>query len=351
MAAVKAQGIECPFIREGDDLARIVEDSIAIASRDNLFSLKNKDIIGITESVVARAYGRYITVDDIAESILSIFGTNEHIILVNPIYSRNRFSMILRGIARAASSITIVMPPFDEVGNPSGENPFTGIDIKKYYETICREEQCSISFVEDTKEVFRHENVKVLYCGLHNYENYCIPYQSSGDIVCTLADICKDVSPDFGVLGTNKADGERLKLYPSKGLCQEFCKVVQHRLKERFNADVIVCIYGDGCFKDPVGGIWEFADPITMPGYTNPEYIEDTPNEVKLKFVIDEGLTDDEIKDIIRKHKSADRDKTRNVSLGTTPRICRDLLASLMDLISGSGDRKTPVVLVQGYFD
>ena len=349
MAAIKAQGIECPFIREGDDLIRIVVDSIA--NRDIQFSLKDKDIIGITESVVARAYGKYITVDDIAESVSSIFGKNEHIILVNPIYSRNRFSMILRGIARAASSVTIIMPSFDEVGNPSGINPFTGIDIKKYYEEICKEEQCLSNFVEDTKEAFRCNNLKVLYCGLHDYQNYCIPYQSSNDIVCTLADICKDVSPDFGVLGTNKADGERLKLYPSKELCQEFCKSVQQRIKEYFNVNTIVCIYGDGCFKDPVGGIWEFADPITMPGYTNPEYIENTPNEVKLKFIIDEGLTDDEIKDVIRKHKNADRDKTRNVSLGTTPRICRDLIASLMDLISGSGDRKTPVVLIQGYFD
>lgn len=349
MAAIKAQGIECPFIREGDDLIKIVVDSIA--NRDIQFSLKDKDIIGITESVVARAYGKYITVDDIAESVSSIFGKNEHIILVNPIYSRNRFSMILRGIARAASSITIVMPSFDEVGNPSGINPFTGIDIKKYYEEICKEEQCLSTFVEDTKEAFRCDNLKVLYCGLHDFQNYCIPYQSSNDIVCTLADICKDVSPDFGVLGTNKADGERLKLYPSKELCKEVCKSVQQRIKECFNVNAIVCIYGDGCFKDPVGGIWEFADPITMPGYTNSEYIENTPNEVKLKFVIDEGLTDDEIKDVIRKHKNVDRDKTRNVSLGTTPRICRDLIASLMDLISGSGDRKTPVVLIQDYFD
>jgi len=353
MSAVKALGIECPIIREGDDLVGLITYSLDRALGKERVTLKDKDVIGVTESVLARAMGHYITIDDIKKCIDELYGENEHIILVNPIYSRNRFSMILRGIARSASGLTIVMPAFDEVGNPAGVNPFTGVNIKEYYEKICKEENCLCNFVDNTSEAYRHENVKVLYCGLHDYQHYTIPYQSSGDIVYTLADICKDVSPEFGLLGTNKADGERLKLFPTVAMSNAFSKILKERIKERFGVDVIVCIYGDGCFKDPVGGIWEFADPVTMPGYTNPEYIESTPSEIKLKFVIDQGLNDTDIKRAIEQHKAeADEEaKSHMVSQGTTPRIRRDLLASLMDLVSGSGDRQTPVVLIQGYFD
>lgn len=348
MAGVKVQGIECPFIREGDNLVRIVMDSL----REANVQLKDKDVLGITESVVARSYGLYITVDDIAASIDELYGKEASIVLVNPIYSRNRFAAILRGIARSAYKLTIVMPPFDEVGNPSGVNPFTGVNIKDFYEQICKVEKCECEIVEDLKEATRYTGINVLYCGLHDYRTWRLPNQEENDIVCSLYEVCADKNVDFGVLGTNKADGERLKLYPTSQLANQFCLELQSAIKAEYGVEVIVCVYGDGCFKDPVGGIWEFADPITMPGYTNPEYIESTPREVKLKFVIDEGLTDEEISELVRQHKTnRSKNKADNLFLGTTPRIYRDLLASLMDLISGSGDRKTPVVLIQNHFN
>ena len=368
---VISRGIKAPMIKEGDDLVNIIVDSVinevknvtvthipyyidgvrTFNTEEHIsYDINDKDIIGITESVIARASGQYISVDDIAEWIIKKFGPDAELIVDSPIYSRNRFSMILKGIARAAKKIYFIMPPFDEVGNPSGVNPFTGVDIQKYYAEICSEENCESEFGESVYEVTKNindydiDNYGWIYCGLHNY-NEC--KENHTGKIATLADVCKEFSPDWGVLGTNKSTEERLKLFPSKEVAQKVCDEVKAQINKITGKDVIVCSYGDGCFKDPVGGIWEFADPVTMPGYTDKELIESTPNEIKLKAFIDDGTSEEEINKLIKEKKDL---KGSMTSQGTTPRLYRDLLASLMDLTSGSGDRATPIVLIQNYF-
>lgn len=332
---VISRGITAPMIKEGDDIVKIVVDSIL----SGYYNIYDKDVIGITESVIARATGQYVTVDDIAEDIIKKFGSDADINIINPIYSRNRFSMILKGIARAAKRIYFAMPEFDEVGNPSGVNPFTGVNIQEYYREICEKENCEAYF---STQITLNNTNNWLYCGLHDYEEYGKKHNCY-----TLADICSNVSPDWGLLGTNKSTEERLKLFPSKAVAQKVCDEVKAQIKEITGKDVIVCSYGDGCFKDPVGGIWEFADPVTMPAYTDKELIESTPNEIKLKAFIDDGTSEEEINKLIKEKKDL---KGSMTSQGTTPRLYRDLLASLMDLTSGSGDRATPIVLIQNYF-
>lgn len=355
---VISRGISAPMIKEGDDLVNIVVKSVIDEVKDvkiiNIpyyidgvrtykteenvtYNINDKDIIGITESVIARAAGQYVTVDDIAADIIKKFGENATINIIYPIYSRNRFSMILKGIARAAKKIIFTMPPFDEVGNPFGVNPFTGVNIQEYYKEICENENCEVAF-----NTIVYEDTPKIYCGLHDYINW-----KTAENCYTLADICSDKSPDWGLLGTNKSTEERLKLFPSKVVAQKVCDEVKATIKYITGKDVIVCSYGDGCFKDPVGGIWEFADPVTMPAYTDKELIESTPNEIKLKAFIDEGTSEEEINKLIKEKKDLVGSMT---SQGTTPRLYRDLLASLMDLTSGSGDRATPIVLIQNYF-
>ena len=368
---VISRGIKAPMIKEGDDLVNIIVDSVinevknvtvthipyyidgvrAFNTEEHIsYDINDKDIIGITESVIARAAGQYISVDDIAEWIIKKFGPDAELIVDSPIYSRNRFSMILKGIARAAKKIYFIMPPFDEVGNPSGVNPFTGVDIQKYYAEICSEENCESEFGESVYEVTKNindydiDNYGWIYCGLHNYNEWKEKHTGK---IATLADVCKEFSPDWGVLGTNKSTEERLKLFPSKEVAQKVCDEVKAQIKEITGKDVIVCSYGDGCLKDPVGGIWEFADPVTMPAYTDKELIESTPNEIKLKAFIDDGTSEEEINKLIKEKKNLIGSMT---SQGTTPRLYRDLLVSLMDLTSGSGDRATPIVLIQNYF-
>ena len=368
---VISRGIKAPMIKEGDDLVNIIVDSVinevknvtvtnipyyidgvrTFNTEEHIsYDINDKDIIGITESVIARASGQYISVDDIAEWIIKKFGPDAELIVDSPIYSRNRFSMILKGIARAAKKIYFIMPPFDEVGNPSGVNPFTGVDIQKYYAEICSEENCESEFGESVYEVTKNindydiDNYGWIYCGLHNYNEW---KENHTGKIATLADVCKEFSPDWGVLGTNKSTEERLKLFPSKEVTQKVCDEVKAQINKITGKDVIVCSYGDGCFKDPVGGIWEFADPVTMPGYTDKELIESTPNEIKLKAFIDDGTSEEEINKLIKEKKDL---KGSMTSQGTTPRLYRDLLASLMDLTSGSGDRATPIVLIQNYF-
>lgn len=368
---VISRGIKAPMIKEGDDLVNIIVDSVinevknvtvthipyyidgvrTFNTEEHIsYDINDKDIIGITESVIARASGQYISVDDIAEWIIKKFGPDAELIVDSPIYSRNRFSMILKGIARAAKKIYFIVPPFDEVGNPSGVNPFTGVDIQKYYAEICSEENCESEFGESVYEVTKNindydiDNYGWIYCGLHNYNEW---KENHTGKIATLADVCKEFSPDWGVLGTNKSTEERLKLFPSKEVAQKVCDEVKAQINKITGKDVIVCSYGDGCFKDPVGGIWEFADPVTMPGYTDKELIESTPNEIKLKAFIDDGTSEEEINKLIKEKKDL---KGSMTSQGTTPRLYRDLLASLMDLTSGSGDRATPIVLIQNYF-
>ena len=359
---VISRGITAPMIKEGDNIVDIVVDAVLKETirgqkfvqpspnakglvpvpGEYTYDLNHKDVIGITESVVARAAGQYVTVDNIAEDVIKKFGPAAVINVINPIYSRNRFSMILKGIARAASKIVFSMPPYDEVGNPSGVNPFTGVNIQEYYKEICENENCETQFLTRTLELNR------LYCGLHDYQTWKEKNSSSKVKCYTLADICSNVSPDWGLLGTNKSTEERLKLFPSKAEAQKVCDEVKNRLIEKTGKNVIVCVYGDGAFCDPVGHIWEWADPTTMPAYTDKELIESTPNEIKVKAFIDQGISDESIQKLIDQ-----KDKKlvgSMASQGTTPRLYRDLLASLMDLTSGSGERCTPIILIQNYF-
>lgn len=352
---VMSIGIECPMIRENDDLPKIVVESVLKSGHE----LNDLDVIGITESVVARSQGNYVTVTEVAQETERIFGHDATIMLYNPIYSRNRFAMILKGIARGAKKLIITMPWKDEVGNVRNNHPFTGQDYDKYYKEIVESENCECVIVSDLKgsDSWLHYRMRnqdevmsgFLDCTLHNNGISSLVLQSfyKFDPTYTLHDFFKGKC-EYGLLGSNKATEEKLKLFPSKKGAFDVCSEVKKIIKEKTGKDVIVCVYGDGCFKDASSEIWEFADPTTMPGYTNPELIESTPNEIKLKALIDSSASDAEVR---RGLKAKEKDLRGNMkSQGTTPRLCRDLLASLMDLTSGSGDRETPVVLVKGYF-
>lgn len=350
---VISKGIVCPIVREGDNVVDIVIDSLlketkvfrnyVTYSDEPEYDINDKDVIGITESLVARSAGLYVTVDDIAEDIKSKYGEDTVISVIAPIYSRNRFAMILKGVARAAKKIMLVMPDYDEVGNPRGVNPFTGVNIEEYYKELCEAEGCECTINEDWGD----EHYSILDCRLHREPTE----KPEEQIYWRLDEICADKNPDFGLLGTNKATEERLKLFPTRELADKVCEEVKAKIKEKLGKNVIVLVYGDGCFKDPVGGIWEFADPVTCPGYTDKELLESTPKELKLKAMIDLNPVDnDEIENRISAYHMPDINAQRTGSMGTTPRVYKDLLASLMDLTSGSGDRATPVVLVQNYF-
>lgn len=357
-------GIKGPIIKEGDDLAEIVVHKVleATANLSGGYDIKDKDIIGITESVVARAMGNYISVDDIANETKKMFGEDPEILLFNPIYSRNRFSMILKGIARAAKKIIISAPYEDEVGNPVRVNKFTGVDMMQYYKQICQAENCEVEFDINPSLLSWCNYGKIknwLYCGLHDYEEWkdakAEVAKRDKRTVKTLADYFSNKC-EYGLLGSNKATEEKLKLFPKKAPATKLCKKVKAEIKKYTGKDVYVCVYGDGCFKDPVGEIWEFADPVTMPAFTDPEVFLSSPFELKLKAFADgkfSGLTGSELEtamkaEIKEKKTKADDPMTRQ---GTTPRIYRDLIASLMDLTSGSGDKGTPFIWIQGYFD
>lgn len=329
---VISMGIRCPIIRQGDDLQQIVIDSILRTTE-----LEDGDIIGITESVVARAQGNYVTVDEIARETVKLFGENPTLYLIQPIYSRNRFSMILKGLARAAKRIYIEMPEYDEVGNPRSVNPWTGVNIEEYYASVCEEEfcECLINY----RPWFT--KVKYLDCRLHTISNYT----SLRDY---FPERCK-----FGLLGSNKANEETLKLFPNEKLAQELVNSIQETIKEKMGISVEVLLYGDGAFKDPVSGIWEWADPVCSPAYTYG--LIGSPNEIKLKAFADDkynALSGKDLEDAIKSEidKKDSYLKGSMASQGTTPRYYVNLLASLMDLTSGSGDKGTPVVLVKNYF-
>ncbi len=372
---VISMGIKAPIIREGDNLAKIVVNSVLNATLiDSKFidvpdpttksgwkieelktyDIDDKDVIGITESVVARAAGNYVTIDEIALDIQMRFGgMREYIVVANPIYSRNRFSMILKAITRATSKgVIIYMPDADEVGNPSGVNQFTGVNIKEYYTDLVNKEgrECIIHDCAWTNEDKITDKDGIIYCGLHDYEQWRADY--GNDYHITLADICSNKC-EYGLLGSNKATEEKLKLFPSKASAQNLVEKVQAEIYKATNKYVEVLIYGDGCFKDPVGGIWEWADPVTCPAYT--VGLEGTPNEIKIK-----AFADDQFKDLIGndldnaiKNTIIENNKSlvgNMASQGTTPRRYVDLLASLMDLTSGSGQKGTPIILVKNYF-
>ena len=372
---VVSMGIKAPIIREGDNLAKIVVNSVLNATlidskfidvpdptvksgwkveEFKTYDIDDKDVIGITESVVARAAGNYVTVDEIANELQTRFGSDKNYVLLNPIYSRNRFSMILKAIARAAKDkITIYMPDVDEVGNPSGINPFTGVNIIEYYTELINTEGKKYCINPYDFSISYHEipnDSIVIYCGLHDYEQWKSDY--GDDTHITLADICSSKC-EYGLLGSNKATEEKLKLFPSKASAQELVEKVQAEMYKATNKYVEVLIFGDGCFKDPVGGIWELADPVACPAYT--VGLEGTPNEIKIKAFADDQFKDlmgDELDNAI-KNTIIENNKSlvgNMASQGTTPRRYVDLLASLMDLTTGSGSKGSPFVIVKNYF-
>lgn len=383
------RGIRTGVIKKGDDLPEIVVDSILKASESEHFEVRNRDIVGITEAVVGIAYGNYVTVDDVSEDIKNKFSNGE-VGLVFPILSRNRFSMILKGIARGVNKIYMLLSyPSDEVGNHLFKeeelekyniNPysdvldlntynkyfgnilheFTGVNYINIYRDICKKENCEIEFIfGNNPKVILNYTKNVLACDIHTRDKTKNILKNSGaNIVLGLDDIMtksingSGFNSKYGLLGSNKSTEDKLKLFPTKG--DELVLDVQKRLKEITGKTVEVMIYGDGAFKDPVGKIWELADPVVSPAYTSG--LEGTPNEIKLKYVSDNVFADlkgDELNEAIKEEirKKESNLVGQNKSLGTTPRRITDLVGSLCDLTSGSGDKGTPVVYIQGYFD
>lgn len=382
------RGIRTPIIKEGDNLAEIVVNSLLDASKNEGFSFNDKDIVAITEAVVGISEGNYVTIDEIVTDLSEKFPSKE-IGVVFPILSRNRFSMILKAIARSMNKITILLSfPSDEVGNGimdegvldnSGFNlgsviteedyqkifsswihPFTGINMVEYYRNLCKSENCEVEFVfaNNPIEVLNYKK-DVLNCDIHTRaKTKELLIKAGGNVVYSLADVLNKpvnnsgFNPAYGLLGSNKSTEERLKLFPKTG--DVLVQKIQNMLKEKTGKTIEVMVYGDGAFKDPVGHIWELADPVVSPAYTSG--LEGTPNEIKLKYISDNkfaNLNGDELKDAIKNEIKIKEDnlKGQNVSLGTTPRRITDLVGSLCDLTSGSGDKGTPVVFIQGYFD
>ncbi|MBE7057999.1 MAG: F420-0--gamma-glutamyl ligase [Ruminococcaceae bacterium] len=384
-----SRGIRCPIIREGDDLAKIVTDSVIDAAQSEGFELRNKDVICITESIAARAQGNYASVGAIAKDVKTKLG-GETIGVIFPILSRNRFAICLRGIAKGAKKIVLMLSyPSDEVGNELvsldkideagvnpysdlltlekyrelfGENrhPFTGVDYVEYYGNLIREEgaECEIIFANDARRILEYTK-NVLCCDIHTRARTKRILKAAGaEKICGLDDIL-NASVDgsgfnsrFGLLGSNKSTEDKIKLFPED--CTALVFGVQKQILERTGKNVEVMVYGDGAFKDPVGKIWELADPSVSAGHT--PGLEGTPNEIKLKYLADNDFADlsgDALKQAIEGRIKAKKDNLVGdmASQGTTPRRITDLIGSLCDLTSGSGDKGTPVVLVQGYFD
>ena len=364
-------GVKAPLIKEGDDIIEIVVNSVLEATKmsngkDVWFDIWDGDIVGVTESVIARSQGNYVTIDEIADEIKKKYGEDAIIDVIEPIYSRNRFAMILKGIARGAKKLRILMPPVDEVGNVSENHPFTKMNYKDYYAEICANENCDVEIYTNPNYLEHKQNLNLLFCQLHKtkYEAVAdlrIYLNGSISNEYSLMDICNDKC-EYGLLGSNKSTEEKLKLFPRKADftvngkeikgSDRIVNEIKDRLQIETGADVSVVIYADGCFRDPVGGIWEFADPVSMVSYTDPNVFESTPNEIKLKAYIDENINEtDDLEGYIKNEVKTKKDLMGKMdSQGTTPRLIRDLVASLMDLTSGSGDKATPIVLVKNYF-
>ena len=384
-----SRGIRCPIIREGDDLAQIVSDSVLEAAEYEGFSLRDRDVISMTESIVARAQGNYVTVDNIAEDVKAKLG-GETIGVIFPILSRNRFAICLRGIAKAAKKIVLMLSyPSDEVGNQLvsldkldeagidpytdvlslekyrelfGENKheFTGVDYVDYYGNLIREmgAEVEIVFANHAKAILPYAD-HILTCDIHTRaRTKRLLLKAGAKVVCGLDDIMTSsingsgYNENYGLLGSNKATEETVKLFPRD--CKPLVLKIQQIILERAGKHVEVMVYGDGAFKDPQGKIWELADPVVSPAYT--DGLIGTPNELKLKYLADndfKNLSGDALKKAIAEsiQKKNDNLVGNMASQGTTPRQLTDLIGSLCDLTSGSGDKGTPVVLVQGYFD
>ena len=385
-----SRGIRCPIIREGDDLAKIVCDSVIDAAKCDGFDLRDKDVVAITESIVARSQGNYASVEAIAKDVKAKLG-GETIGVIFPILSRNRFAICLRGIAMGAKKIVLMLSyPSDEVGNhlltydqldEAGVNPysdvltlekyrelfgenkheFTGVDYVDYYAGIIKDAgaECEIIFANQAKSILEYTDC-VLTCDIHTRARTKRLLKAAGaKIVCGMDDILTSsvdgsgYNESYGLLGSNKSTEDSIKLFPRD--CYPFVKRTQELLCEASGKKIEVMVYGDGAFKDPQGKIWELADPVVSPAYT--EGLAGTPNELKLKYLADNDFKDlsgEELKKAISEKIEA-KDGSSLVgnmaSQGTTPRQFTDLIGSLCDLTSGSGDKGTPVVLVQGYFD
>ena len=384
-----SRGVRCPVIREGDDLVQIVTQSILECAEEQGIAFQDRDIVAVTEAVVARAQGNYATTDEIAQDCREKFGTDE-IAITFPIMSRNRIAICLKGIAKAFKKVYILMSyPSDEVGNHLFEedlldekgvnpwsdvldekqyrdlfgyekHPFTGVDYVEYFGGLFRSEGCEPVFIfgNDVRAVLRHTK-NVLCCDIHTRERSRRRLLAAGaEKVLLLSDLMNrpvngsGYNEQFGLLGSNKATEDRVKLFPRD--CRQFVESLQQSLQQATGKRMEALIYGDGAFKDPVGKIWELADPVVSPAYT--AGLEGQPNELKLKYLADNdfaNLSGDELtaasKDSIS-HKEADL-KGAMASQGTTPRRLTDLIGSLCDLTSGSGDKGTPIIWIQGYFD
>ena len=389
MFGTVVRGVRAPIIREGDDLAAIVADTVVSALAAEHIPIGEKDVVAVTEAVVARAQGNYATVDQIAADVRARLG-GETIGVVFPILSRNRFSILLRGFARGAKKIVLLLSyPSDEVGNhlvsqelldkagvdPYRDtltkeqfrekfgtilHPFTGVDYIDFYTSLIEAEgaQCQVLLSNDPTAILAHTK-DVLTCDIHTRQRTKAILRDAGaDRVVGMDDILSapvdgsGFNPDYGLLGSNKATEERVKLFPRD--CRAFALAVQENIRRATGKTVEAMVYGDGAFKDPVGKIWELADPVVSPGFT--DGLVGQPNEVKLKYLADNNfahLTGDALRDAIKEYiRQKDGDLTgRMESQGTTPRRLTDLIGSLCDLTSGSGDKGTPIVYIQGYFD
>lgn len=383
------RGLRAPIINEGDDIVEIVVDTVLKASEAEGFTIRDRDIVTITESIVARAQGNYATVDDIADDVRSKFG-NETVGVIFPILSRNRFSLALKGIARGVKKIVLMLSyPADEVGNhlvkiddldQKGVNPwtdvltesefrekfgytkhpFTGLDYIEIYKSIVEAEgaECEVIFSNNPKTILNYTK-SVLTCDVHSrFRTKRILKQAGAKKLFGLDDLLIEpingsgFNEQYGLLGSNKATEESVKLFPNN--CQKVVKGIQEQLKSITGKNVEVMVYGDGAFKDPVGKIWELADPVVSPAYTSG--LEGTPNEVKLKYVADNlfsHLRGEEQQKAVAEYiaRLDEENSGEKISEGTTPRRLTDLIGSLADLTSGSGDKGTPIVYIQGYFD
>lgn len=389
MVGTVSRGVRAPIIRSGDDLVEIVVNSVLEASADDGFAIRDRDVVAMTEAIVARAQGNYASVDDIAEDVKNKLG-GETVGVIFPILSRNRFAICLRGIAKGAKKIVLMLSyPSDEVGNhlisldavdEAGVNPysdvldlkryrelfgyekhpFTGVDYVEYYEGLIREcgAEVEIVFANDAKKILNYTK-NVICCDIHTRARTKRILKAAGaERVFGLDEIMNapvngsGYNEKYGLLGSNKSTEEQVKLFPRD--CQDLVEDIQKSLYEKTGKNVEVMVYGDGAFKDPIGKIWELADPVVSPAYT--KGLEGTPNELKLKYLADNDFADlsgDALKEAI-KTRIIEKDGNlvgKMVSEGTTPRRLTDLIGSLCDLTSGSGDKGTPIVYIQGYFD
>ncbi len=384
-----SRGLRAPIIRQGDDLEKIVVETVLNANKAGEFEIRDKDVLAITEAVVARAQGNYASIDQIASDVKNKLG-GETIGVIFPILSRNRFAICLKGIAKGAKKVVLMLSyPSDEVGNGlvdmdlldeknvnpysdvltleefeklfgKSKHPFTGMDYVGYYKDLIEGvgTQVEIIFANNPKAILKYTD-RVLTCDIHTRARSKRLLKEAGakavlglDDIMTASVDGSGYNEKYGILGSNKATEDTVKLFPND--CTDFVNSIQKKILEETGKTIEVMVYGDGAFKDPAGKIWELADPVVSPGYTSG--LEGTPNEVKIKYLADNDfahLRGDELKAAISEYiKNKDADlKNSMAAQGTTPRRLTDLIGSLCDLTSGSGDKGTPIVYIQGYFD